>query len=85
MIIKLNINQFEYLDDSVFKSKESLRFKLHVKKEGNFAFIEIDEDVADEIRDWASEELQKRGFDKNYQLTPEGKILEELIDSFYIE
>jgi hypothetical protein len=45
----------------------------------------VDEDIADEIRDWASEELQKKGFDIDYELTPEGKILEELIDAFYIE
>lgn len=41
--------------------------------------------MADEIRDWASDELQRKGFDINYELTPEGKMLEELIDLFYVE
>lgn len=44
--------------------------------------INIDEETADEIRDWAAKELQRVGFDKQYNLTKEGKILEALIDLF---
>lgn len=46
--------------------------------------INISSDVIDEIRDLCSEMLQIVGFNKNYELTEQGKILEELIDAFYV-
>ncbi len=85
MIIKLNKNQFDYLSNSL-SEKTLLRLKLkQVGKENQIVIMEIEENFADEIRDWASDELQKKGFDLNYELTSEGKLLEELIDTFYIE
>lgn len=87
MIVKLNKNQFDYLSYSLSEEQEALRLKLkEVSKENNqFVLIEIDEETADEIRDWASDELQRKGFDITYELTSEGKIIEELIDLFYVE
>lgn len=85
MIVKLNKNQFDYLDYSLSDQKPDLRLKLQARKENKIVFVKVDEQVADEIRDWASEELQKKGFDENYELTSEGEILEELIDAFYVE
>jgi len=85
-MVKLNKNQFDYLSYSLSEEQEKLRLKLkEVSKEYQFVVLEIDEATADEIRDWASDELQRKGFDINYELTSEGKILEELIDLFYIE
>ncbi len=85
MIIKLNKNQFDYLSYSLSEEQNLLRLKLKkVSQENHFVFIEIDEETSDEIRDWASDELQRRGFDINYELTPDGKILEDLIDLFYV-
>ena len=86
MTIKLNKNQFDYLINSLSEEKETLRLKMReVSKENQSFLIEIDENGADRIRDWASAELQKTGFDINYKLTKNGKILEEIIDLFYIE
>lgn len=85
MKFKLNKAQFDYLEYSLTDKKQDLRSKLQVNKEDKFIFVEVTEEVADEIRDWAGKELQKRGFDINYHLTPEGEILEDLIDIFYIE
>ncbi|WP_425637962.1 hypothetical protein ACPUEN_00920 [Algoriphagus yeomjeoni] len=85
MIVKLNRNQYDYLDYSLSEQQPDLKLKLQNRKEDKFVFVEVDEDVADEIRDWAGEELQKKGFDLDYELTSEGKILEELIDAFYVE
>jgi len=85
MIVKLNKNQFDYLDNSLSEQRPDLKSNLQIRKEDHFVFVGIDENVADEIRDWAGEELQKKGFDFNYELTSQGKILEELIDAFYIE
>jgi len=86
MKVKLNKNQFDYLSYNLSEEQELLRLKLkEISQENQFVLIEIDEETADEIRDWASNELQKKGFDINYELTPEGQTLEELIDLFYVE
>lgn len=85
LIVKLNKNQFDYLSDALSEEQEVLRLKLDIRDEGHSIIIEVDEDTADEIRDWASLELQKKGFDINYELTNDGKILEELIDAFFID
>ncbi|PQL91272.1 hypothetical protein [Apibacter adventoris] len=85
MIIKLSKNQFDYLHYSLAEENEALILKLNqVSKENRFFILEVDEETADEIRDWAANELQIKGFDINYELTPEGKILEDLIDLFYV-
>ena len=86
MIIKLNKNQFDFLSYSLAEKHEPLRLRLkQVSKENQFIIMKVDEGTADEIRDWAGDELQKKGFDINYDLTSDGKILEELIDLFYVE
>lgn len=85
MTVKLNKKQFDYLKHSLFDKQESLKLNLRVKEEIRYILIEVDEEAADEIRDWASEKLQRIGFDINYKLTNEGKMLESLIDKFYIE
>lgn len=84
MIIKLSKNQFDYLNYCLSEGHEVLISKLKfIKKENSFVFIDIDEAVATDIRDWAMNKQVQAGFDINYELTPEGKILEELIDLFY--
>lgn len=86
MKFKLNNNQLDYLKYSLTEEQIILKLKLkEFRRESQFVVIEIDEKTADEIRDWASVELQRKGFNLNYELTPEGKILEELIDLFYIK
>ncbi len=85
MIVKLNKKQFDYLNDSLIKMQESLKLKLYIVDKAQYILIETNEETADEIRDWANEELQKKGFNIDYDLTNEGKILESLIDSFYVE
>jgi NAD dependent epimerase/dehydratase family enzyme len=40
---------------------------------------------ADAIRDLCGERLQQVGFNENYKPTPEGRLLETLVDKFYIE
>ncbi len=86
MKVRLKKIQFDYLNYRFSEKQETLRLKLKlVSKENQFVIIEIDKDTADEIHEWASCELQKKGFNSNYELTSEGEILEELIDTFYME
>ncbi len=84
MIVKLKKNLFDYLDYNLSEEQEVLRLKFQVKKEGQSIFIEVDNGAADEVRDWAMNKQIQIGFDVNYELNSEGKILEELIDAFYI-
>ena len=44
---------------------------------------DIDDDMADEIRDICIEMLDEIGFDKDYKLTDTGKKLDELIDKLF--
>lgn len=85
MIIKLIKRQYDYLIDNL--SKEKIKqlniFEHHSNNE--WISIEFEDDVADEIRDWAIERQQQIGFDVNYNLTSEGRMLQELIDTFYVE
>lgn len=46
--------------------------------------IDIDEDLADEIRDYAADAQLLKGFKENYELNKEGEILEKLVDKFFI-
>lgn len=80
MKIKLNIDQFEFLRKNLPEEMQKLK---QFDKNFRSVTMEIDQNIADETRDWAGEELQVRGFDVNYELTSDGKLLEELIDIFY--
>jgi len=84
MKVELSRKQFEYLKLNLSKEKIHLAKYLNNNLVDDKAFVEIPDDISDEIRDWAGEKLQKVGFDINYDLTEEGVILEELIDLFYI-
>jgi len=44
----------------------------------------VDKQMAEEIRSWAIDKLDIIGFDKDYELTEEGKILEGIVDKFYM-
>ncbi len=47
-------------------------------------YCTVAEDQADDLRDICGEQLQIVGFDKEYNLTNEGRILESLIDKFFV-
>jgi|GEM_PF-608734 len=48
------------------------------------AVLRLSRDSAEEFREAFTNQLAKVGFDENYDLTAEGRILEDLIDRFYI-
>ncbi|WP_026750521.1 hypothetical protein [Sediminibacterium sp. C3] len=80
MIVKLSANQYEFLKNTLGKERSDL-FK-HLSN-GNGVAIGINDEVVIEIRDWVGEKLQKEGFDENYELNENGKILEQLEDLLY--
>lgn len=75
MKIRFSENELNFLKSTLFKEK--INFDLTVIKE---EMINMSDDFADEIRDWALKKQQIIGFDENYELTKEGKILENIID-----
>jgi hypothetical protein len=83
-LIKINEKEFSYLMSSNFICNELLYLiRKSIQKNGCDHILKITEDNADKFRDLFGEQLQVVGFQKNYQLTEEGEILEELIDKFF--
>ena len=82
MKIKLNKEQFYYLNNHLKNGIEDLIDHSPIKDLKQFFYFQISEEKADEIRDWAGEKQQQVGFDINYELNKEGKLLDELIDIF---
>ena len=85
MLVKLNKSIFKYLLFELGKEKSKLIPMLSYRVKDNKFLLNIDEGVADDIRDWAGEKFQKVGFDQDYNITTEGEFLEEIIDIFYIK
>lgn len=85
MIVKLSKSQYDYLTHSLPMEKK-IQWSIFERNDSDEKIsLEFKNDIADEIRDWAIERQQRVGFDTNYGLTPEGKTLQELIDTFYVE
>ena len=86
MTFKLIKTEIEFLVTVVLKNNSSLISIIEQSIVDNGIFsIDIDNVIADVIRDLCLEQLHISGFDENYNLNEEGKILEDLIDIFYIE
>jgi len=74
MKVKLKKEELEYLKSTFFSDS--------VDDLGN-TYIDLSENYIDEIRDWASERQQMVGFDEDYNLNDEGKLLESIIDKLH--
>ena len=84
MKIQLNNKQFEYLKSNLLLDRNEFAAYFDSIAIHHKYLIDIPENSLDEIRDWAGEQLQKVGFNEKYELTDDGKILEQLIDLFFI-
>jgi DNA-binding HxlR family transcriptional regulator len=76
MKIKLSDGELEFLKSTLLSERKDIEPRLKIE----FSLTEMDENLADEIRDWAGEKQQLIGFDTEYNLTKEGKLLESIID-----
>lgn len=83
MEIKLNKEQHDYLFNNISINDKTLLKSEDVEKKNESFIINISEENADIIRDKCLDVQEKKGFDEDYKLTKEGKILEQLIDLFY--
>lgn len=82
-LIKLNNDEYKYITSSRFLPNELLHLIKDSKKNESIHVLKVTEENADTLRDLFGEQLQLVGFDENYKLTHEGKILEDLIDKFF--
>ncbi|RCW31953.1 hypothetical protein [Marinilabilia salmonicolor] len=83
MKVRLKIKEYNYLVSNLLKNNQKLLLKLKFENiDTNSIDIYLDEDVADEIRELASDELVLH-FDEKYVPTEEGRILELFIGKFY--
>jgi len=62
-----------------------LMYDLIPKNNNTVLVITLTDEEADLLRDKCGELLQEIGFDINYNLTKEGKVLENLIDKLLIK
>jgi len=85
MKVKLTKEEFEYLISSKFLPGDLLEVlsKSHAVQ-GSTYVVEFSAKEADMVRDLCGERLQLKGFDRNYNPTREGLILESLIDKFLV-
>lgn len=84
-LIKLNCDEFFYITSHGFLPNEMVEMiNRSYEKKGSNYLLNISEDAADQLRDLFSDQLQVVGFDENYNLTKEGQMIENLIDSFFI-
>ena len=89
----MSVNDFIFIKIQLHKKNKVTFFHFNncdynpfflTEREENAYVVNISEDQADEIRDLCGDQLQLVGFDEKYDPTSEGKILEDLVDKFYI-
>jgi hypothetical protein len=85
--IKVNLTkkEYDYLINHLLNGHTEIFSKLvFFEDSDNSINVELEADVADDIRELASDEVGFH-FDENYEPTEEGWILEHFIDKFYTE
>ena len=84
MRIKIYKTACDYLVKNLSVDRPDLMQLIKLKEEKTLFIVELDEDVAYKVRDWAREKLQQEGFEKDYKLTQNGEYIEDLIDLLYV-
>ena len=81
MIIKLKLEEYNYLINNLLSNENDIKSKLKIEERGNKFLIKADDNTINKIQELSEDHLQIVGFDPDYKLTKEGKILENIIDS----
>ena len=82
--IKLSKREYSYLCQAIFIQKKHKEPLFSAQQISDVHLLNISEDQANEIRDLCGKQLQIVGFNEKHELTPEGEILDSLIDKFVI-
>jgi hypothetical protein len=78
-MIKLNKNDVSFILSVLDLPSNLYNFLITIKEGGS-----INEEQADELRDYCGEKLLEIGFDEKYNTNEKGRILEDLIDKLFI-
>lgn len=83
--IRLSKRHVEYLRQASFLPKSLAQILEAVESEGaEVGVIRVSQEVAEEFRSVFTDQMAKVGFGADYEPTCEGRILEELIDRFFL-
>jgi hypothetical protein len=74
-----------YLRNAGFLPNELARIVNAAKDSGDGIVIALSPEISERFREVFTEHLAKVGFDDAYEPTSEGKVLEALIDRFYMK
>lgn len=85
MTLTLNKLEYEYLVAEKYFDSKLIRkaFNENAEDKSNYA-LDLSSEAIEETRLKFEDRLQNFGFDKDYNLTTEGKVVEGLIDKFFI-
>lgn len=83
--MRIAISKKEYLILAEIYDFDKNPNEIEVDNSGSFMYLVISEEFADELRDAVSETLVENGFDRDYEVTERGRLLEGLIDKLYID
>ncbi len=72
------LNRAGFLPLALSQSLKDVRWQY-----GRTGTLDLSHARVEEFREAFTEQLAKVGFDETYELTPEGRILEDLIDNFH--
>ena len=83
-MIILTQSQRSFLIEYVLKHRKELITAIEVGISVHDKWhVDVNDDIINEVRDECLAMLQVIGFDRHYELTEQGHILEELIDILY--
>ena len=82
--VRLSAGQFMYLKNTSFLSEACARTLEGARAVHDYYLLSLPHEMAEQFCDCFTDRLAKVGFDARYELTAEGKMLEELIDRFHL-
>ncbi len=80
--VKLSKKQFEFLNHGLKKDRTDLYEELEKTDRGQNVDVFFEPEIAKSLREWCIEKLGLVGFDKDFNLTSEGLLLQGLVDMF---
>ena len=84
MQVRFGPELFEYVLKGDFLGQRERDLFMRALRRGEGYLLEVEADEADAIRDACGEQLQRVGFDADYNPTRDGEMLEKLVDLFLV-
>ena len=82
--VKLSSQELSYLNDAGLLTPEQMDLAEPVSPGAQTRVIQVSKTAARRIGDALTTRLAMYGFDEKYEPAPEGRLIEELIDKFFV-